>query len=36
MWTVDEPDDMRWARRHGVRYMATNRPSLARQVLGRE
>ncbi|QMV84106.1 glycerophosphodiester phosphodiesterase [Corynebacterium hindlerae] len=29
LWTVDDPEDMRWARDHGVDMMATNYPALA-------
>ncbi len=29
VWTVDEPEDMKWARDHGVDMLATNKPELA-------
>lgn len=34
MWTIDEPEDMQWAATHGVDFLATNKPALARHVLG--
>lgn len=34
MWTVDDPDDMRWARDNGVNILATNWPEVALEVLG--
>lgn len=34
MWTVDDPDDMRWARDNGVNLLATNWPEVALEVLG--
>ncbi|MDC7113535.1 glycerophosphodiester phosphodiesterase family protein [Corynebacterium pseudodiphtheriticum] len=34
MWTVDDPDDMRWARDNGVNILATNWPELALEVVG--
>ena len=32
-WTVDDPEDMRRCAEWGVRYLATNTPAVARQVL---
>ena len=34
MWTVDDPDDMRWARDNGVNLLATNWPEVALEVIG--
>ena len=34
MWTVDKPEDMRWARDHGVNLLATNWPERALEVVG--
>ncbi|UQV58084.1 glycerophosphodiester phosphodiesterase [Corynebacterium pseudodiphtheriticum] len=34
MWTVDDPDDMRWARDNGVNILATNWPEVALEVIG--
>ena len=36
MWTVDEPDDMRWPAGMACATWPRTGPSLARQVLGRE
>lgn len=33
MWTVDDPDDMRWARDNGVNLLATNWPEVALKAL---
>ena len=33
MWTVDKPEDMRWARDNGVNLLATNWPELALKAL---
>lgn len=35
VWTVDEPEDMADCLRHGVQWLATNRPALARAVIER-
>jgi glycerophosphoryl diester phosphodiesterase len=35
VWTVDDPDDMRWCVEHRVGGVMTDRPDLLREVLGR-
>ncbi|AGF73646.1 glycerophosphodiester phosphodiesterase family protein [Corynebacterium halotolerans] len=35
LWTVNEPEDLRWARDHGVDLVATDEPGTALEVLGR-
>ena len=33
LWTVDRPDDMRWAWANGVDILATNQPEVALHTL---
>ncbi|RZS29469.1 glycerophosphoryl diester phosphodiesterase [Herbihabitans rhizosphaerae] len=36
VWTVDDPDDVRFCQRLGVRYIATNKPATTRRTLAHD